>query len=174
MVEQVTKIHTRRVFHLSSLKLPEGLKKKCVWCLGDLVGKQRRWCSDAACVNSALAWANPQKEYGLGVLLIRQGFKCKDCAYDYGSIIEEMYRQPKIPYGIKESQNNWRATFSYWVIVKLKQHMHAYAPERKPEVDHVTPIYKGGLALEIDNLQCLCYICHKTKTKVDLSGKRQK
>lgn len=173
-VEKITQTHTKRVYHLSSLKLPEGLKKKCVWCLGELVGLQRRWCSDAECVNSALAWANPQKEYGLGVLLLRQNFKCKHCDFDYGAIVESMYTGPKIPYGLKECKDTWRTTFSYWLVSKLKEYMHANLPERKPEVDHIVPIYKGGLSLSVDNLQCICYTCHKVKTKVDLSGKRQK
>lgn len=175
LVDEITKTYTKRVYHLSSLKLPEGLKKCCVWCLKDLSGTlSRRWCGDAECVNSALAWSNPQKEYGLGVLLLRQNFKCNHCSFDYGAVVESFYAGPKIPYGLKEVKNTWRTTFSYWLVHKLKQHMHAHDPMHKPEVDHVVPIYKGGLSLNVDNLNCLCYACHKVKTKSDLSGKRKK
>lgn len=173
LIAEITKKHTKRVFNLSSIKLPEGLKKVCVWCLGPLSGQQRRWCGNE-CVESAQAWGSPQKEYGLGQLLIRQDFKCHHCLFDYGAIVEEMYKQTKLPYGIKEVQKTWRTTFSYWLMVKLKQYMHANNPSRKPEVDHTTPIYKGGLSLDLENLKCICYTCHKTKTKKDLSGKRKK
>lgn len=170
---EITKSYTKRIFHLSSIKLPEGLKKVCVWCLGPLVGQQRRWCGDD-CVQAAQAWGSPQKEYGLGQLLFRQNFKCNICAFDFGSIVETMYQAPKIPYGMKEAKDNWRTVFSYWVMVRLKEYMHAHDAAHRLEVDHVIPIYKGGLSLDIDNLQCICYTCHKVKTKVDLSGKRLK
>jgi 5-methylcytosine-specific restriction endonuclease McrA len=47
--------------------------------------------------------------------------------------------------------------------------------ERRPEIDHRIPISKGGspLSINLDGLDCLCYSCHKKKTKVDLSGKRK-
>ena len=172
-IDEITKTYTKRIFHLSSIKLPEGLTKKCVWCLGELKGAQRRWCGDE-CVESAQAWAHPQKEQGLWNLFQKQDFKCKSCQFDYAAVIEEMFKQPKLPYGFKEYKDTWRTKFSYWVITKLKQHLHASDPEHNPEVDHVVPIYKGGLSLSVDNLQCICYTCHKVKTKTDLSGKRKK
>lgn len=173
LIPELTKTYKKRIFNLSSIKLPEGLKKQCVWCLGHLKGQQRRWCSND-CVEAAQAWGNPQKEWGLGMLLIKQNFKCNICAFDYGAIIEEMYRQPKIPYGISGVKDTWRIGFSYWLIRKLKSYMRLNYPQHRPEVDHIVPIYKGGLSLDIDNLQCACYDCHKIKTKSDLSGKRKK
>lgn len=173
LIPEITKTYKKRIFNLSSIKLPEGLKKKCVWCLGELKGAQRRWCGND-CVESAQAWGNPQKEYGLGILLIKQDFKCKSCQFDYGVVIEEMYKMPRIPYGLKEIKDKWRTALSFNLIRRLKQHMHQFYPLRKPEVDHIVPIYKGGLPLDVDNLNCLCYTCHKVKTKQDLSGKRSK
>ena len=173
LIPQITQTYKKRIFNLSSIKLPEGLKKKCVWCLGDLKGAQRRWCGED-CVNSASAWGNPQKEYGLGNLLIRQSFKCNICAFDWGAIIEEMYQKPKPRYGMAMSRENWRTEFSYWVTHALKEHMHMYDPSKKPEVDHILAISKGGQSLGLDNHQAICYTCHKVKTKSDLSGKRSK
>lgn len=161
------------MFNLSSIKLPEGLKKRCVWCLGPLSGMQRRWCGEA-CISSASAWAYPQKEYGLGVLMIRQGFKCNICAFDWGVIVEEMFKQPRIPYGASEVKDTWRTTFSYWLMVRLKNHMHDHDKAHRLEVDHIIPIYKGGQSLGLENHQILCFNCHKSKTKKDLSGKRKK
>lgn len=173
LIPELTKTHRKRIFHLSDIRLPEGLYKKCVWCLGPLKGAQRRWCGEE-CVNSAMAWGNPQKEYGLGVLLIRQNYKCNVCAFDFGAAVEAMFSGPKIPYGMADAKDNWRTVFSYWVVSRLKDYFHINDKPHRLEVDHIVPIYKGGLPLDIDNLQCLCYTCHKTKTKQDLSGKRNK
>jgi 5-methylcytosine-specific restriction endonuclease McrA len=45
--------------------------------------------------------------------------------------------------------------------------------DRKPEIDHIHPISKGGAALGLDNHQAICYTCHKAKTSVDNSGPRK-
>ncbi|MFL5785884.1 MAG: HNH endonuclease [Bacteriovoracaceae bacterium] len=39
---------------------------------------------------------------------------------------------------------------------------------KEPEIDHIIPIFKGGMAIGLDNVQILCYSCHKKKTKKDL------
>lgn len=36
------------------------------------------------------------------------------------------------------------------------------------EIDHVIPLAAGGLSHDDDNLQVLCYDCHKIKTKQDI------
>lgn len=173
LIPEITKTYKKRIFNLSSIKLPEGLRKKCVWCLGELKGQQRRWCSNE-CVEAAQAWGNPQKEQGLGILLIRQEFKCNVCAFDWGAVVEEMYRKPKIPYGMAEVKDKWRTAFSYWLVGRLKDNMHINDPAHRIEVDHIMAISKGGQSLGLENHQAICYTCHKIKTKSDLSGKRKK
>ena len=39
------------------------------------------------------------------------------------------------------------------------------------EVDHIKAIMNGGESLDKDNLQVLCYTCHKEKTKEDFKIK---
>lgn len=106
--------------------------------------------------------------------MIRQGFKCNICAFDYGAIVEALFRLPKIPYGASEVKDTWRTTFSYWLMVRLKSDLQAYDKPHRLEVDHIVPIYKGGQSLGLENHQAICYTCHKTKTSKDLSGKRKK
>lgn len=172
LIPEITKTCKKRMFNLSSIKLPEGIKKKCVWCLGSLSGQQRRWCGEE-CVNAAQAWGYPQKEYGLGVLLIRQEFKCKICSFDWGTIIEEMYKRPKVPYGMVSHREKWRTVFSYWLTKALKDHMHSHDKPHRIEVDHILAISKGGQSLGLDNHQAICFDCHKAKTKIDNSGPRK-
>ena len=40
------------------------------------------------------------------------------------------------------------------------------------EVDHVTPLHKGGEPWDPANLQCLCRGCHIAKTRAEYSGPR--
>lgn len=172
LIEEITKTWKKRIYNLSDIKLPKEIIKACVWCLGPLKGAQRRWCGEE-CVESAQAWGNPQREQGLSILLIRQEFKCKMCQFDYGAIVEEMFKSPKIPYGFSQLKDNWRTKSSYWIAHRLKDHMHMNDLPHRLEVDHIVAISKGGTSLGLDNHQAICYTCHKTKTKQDLSGKRK-
>jgi 5-methylcytosine-specific restriction endonuclease McrA len=45
---------------------------------------------------------------------------------------------------------------------------------KEPEIDHIIPIFKGGMAIGLDNVQILCYSCHKKKTKKDLEKPKKK
>lgn len=171
-IEIYTKTHKKRTFNLSDIHLPEGIVKKCVWCLGPLTGRQLRWCG-SDCSDAATEWALPQ-QWGLRSLLVKQNFKCNICAFDWGIITEHLYAQPKIPYGMSQCKDVWRTNPSHWLAIRIKDYMHFSDKPHRLEVDHIVPIFKGGLPLDLANLQCICYDCHKTKTKVDMSGKRSK
>jgi len=173
LIPELVKTVKKRQVNLSSLKLPDGMKRRCVWCLSILKGQQRRWCGQE-CVDSAMAWAYPQKEYGLSVLLIRQEFKCNICKFDYGEVVEKMYAGPRMPYSWSEMKDKWRTTMSYAIVARLKDHLHIYDKPHRLEVDHILAISKGGQSVGLDNHQAICFQCHKEKTKKDLSGKRRK
>jgi hypothetical protein len=173
-IAEITTTYKKRTYNLSDLQLPQGVYKKCVWCLGSLPASRRRWCSDE-CTDSAMAWATPQKEHGLGHLLLRQNFKCNVCAFDWGEVVENIYATyVKTPYGWVEARDTWRFKFSYWLTRRLKATMAAKDKDHRLEVDHVLAISKGGQSLGLDNHQAICHLCHKTKTKVDNSGPRKK
>lgn len=172
-IPEITTTYKKRAYSLSNLELPQGIYKRCVWCLGQLEGARRRWCGDE-CLNSALAWGNPQKEEGLGFLLIRQEFKCNVCAFDWGAVIEGLYLLPRTPYGLVEAKKTWRTKFSYYISRRLKMVMAETDPDHRPEVDHVLAISKGGQSIGLENVRVLCHLCHKAKTKLDNSGPRKK
>ena len=113
------------------------------------------------------AWGYPQKEEGLFFLLKRQDWKCNQCAYDYKPFIEE--RIINKYYGT-HSKNDL-TVFNFYLIKRLKKMIER---SLRPEVDHILPISKGGQSLGLENHQCLCFTCHKTKSKVDNSGPRKK
>lgn len=172
-VEELTKSYRDRSYNLSCLlaiKLPElnakgKNRRMCAWCTeSELFHGNQKYCSQE-CSNSAMAWAYPQKENALLFLLQKQDWKCASCQFDYKAMVdyilaEEKRRSPTLNPGL------------FWYHMKrLKDKI---APERKPEVDHIVPISRGGESLGLFNHQAICYTCHKTKTKVDNSGPRRK
>lgn len=173
-VAELTKSIKDRSYQLSLLKVikleelnAKGKPKRlCAWCAEREVRGNQKYC-DMLCMNSAAAWAYPQKEDGLRYLLIRQDWKCLGCSYDYLPIFKEILLNDR-----HYTPNIFNPdTVAWYYFKRLKRKV---PKERKPEVDHIIPIYKGGESLGIDNHQLLCYTCHKTKTAGDLSGKRER
>lgn len=169
-IEELTKSCTERSYHLGDIRpisvtVDSKLTRYCGWCAEvKLKHGNQKWCSQE-CIDSAMAWAYPQKEHGLNVLLVRQGWKCNICNYDWMPYVHKVVQRLP-PYDKRDlGQFNW-------IIVKRLK--NAVPKDRKPEVDHVTPIYKGGQSLGLENHQAICYLCHKTKTSSDLSGPRKK
>lgn len=172
-VEELTKSHRERSITLDCLKaikisLPTGKAERwCAWCTeGQLHHGSQKYCSEE-CSNSAMAWAYPQKENALGFLLERQEWKCVGCQFDYKPLIDAMLARERQRYG-----NTFAIDKMPWYYFKrLKEIISA---DRKPEVDHIIPVYKGGITLGLANHQVLCFTCHKAKSKVDNSGPRKK
>lgn len=172
-VKELTETFFERSYQLSRLKVIKTLelnihgnpKRFCAWCAIGILhhGNQKYCCQE--CLNSAMAWCYPQKEDGLRYLLIRQNFKCSGCQYDYLPILKDILEKDR-HYHLKDFNPDIIA-FYYFKRLKDKT-----PKEFRPEVDHIIPVYKGGTTLGIDNHQCLCYTCHKKKTGIDLSGKR--
>jgi len=174
-VEELTKSIKDRAYNLSCLKpikldelnIKGKPKRLCAWCAEvEIVNLNQKYCCNN-CSTSAMAWAYPQKEDSLKYLLIRQDWKCLVCQYDYKPLLEAMVEKDKIRH---------RAHFEldvlpWYYFKRLKKQV---PKNKKPEVDHVIPISKGGESLGISNHQLLCYDCHKAKTKIDNSGPRKK
>lgn len=169
-IEEMTKSHTDRALQLSCypvIALPDG-RRMCLWCdEKELPKRNMKYCS-AECSEAIYAWAQPQKENGLHVLMVRQEWKCNACQFDYTEILNRVlgYFNKKnylVPNFGKDSSRHFMKIFK-----------NNCPKERAPEVDHIIPIYKGGTSLGFSNHQGICFTCHKTKTKMDLSGKRIK
>lgn len=170
-VEELTKSCKERQFATSNLdyvKREDGTKG-CVWCGDPLKSKHHatRYCKDPVCPKSSYAWGYPQKEEGLNFLLIRQNFLCAICGYDYKPLIDSEIMGKY--YGTR-SKFDYMKELNQYLMKRLKRHT---LKVRKPEVDHIIPIYKGGMSLGLDNHQAICYGCHKAKSKVDNSGPRK-
>lgn len=174
-VEELTKSVKSRAYNLSclhpilldELNVKGKSKRLCCWCVEiEIINLNRKYCSNN-CSTSAMAWAFPQKEHSLKYLLIKQSYKCLGCQYDYRPMLDLYIEKDKKRYGVSYEVNE--LPWHYFKCLKSN-----VPSERKPEVDHIIPISKGGHSLDRDNLQLICYKCHKVKTKIDNSGSRRK
>jgi hypothetical protein len=170
-IDELTATFRGRSKSLSDIKNPirEDGTKGCLWCGDELKSKHHaaRYCKDPDCIEAIIAWAHPQKEAGLFTLLVRQDWKCNICAHDYKPFIEE--RVVDRHYGTKSK--NDLIQYNFYIVKSLK---NLIEDSLLPEVDHVVPISKGGIALGLSNHQAICKTCHKVKSKVDNSGPRKK
>lgn len=143
-------------------------KRLCAWCAEtEIFHGNQKYCSNE-CSDNAMAFAYPQKENNLKILLIRQDLKCSTCQYDYRPFLEAMTAKDRKVLGIKEFDPE---KLFWYHFKRLKSHVPA---DKKPEVDHVISLSKGGESLGNSNHQAICYTCHKAKTKIDNSGPRKK
>ena len=137
--------------------------KICVWCSEKLKGAQRKWCS-AGCSSSAWGHNNPQGPEGLHIILSMQEYKCKVCRFDYMPDILKIQENFKR----RNSYTYQLDTPNHWLFKRLKD-THCDSVTR-PEVDHIIPIALGGDSIGFGNHQVLCRLCHKHKTKQDISA----
>jgi hypothetical protein len=174
-VEELNKSHKERSYNLSNLQpikvtlpgpdpitphLGQKVTRLCAWCgNGTLKRGNQKYCHKD-CSQSAMAWAYPQKEDALGFLLVAQEWKCKGCAYDYLPHMQSLLARERSYNQAPLNELPW------WYFKRLKDRV---PKERRPEVDHIVPIFKGGQSLGLDNHQAICYTCHKSKTSKDLT-----
>lgn len=164
---ELTKSYKRRSINLGRIKaiyveLPnQTSERRCAWCTEVSIKGNRKYCSED-CANSAMAWAYPQKEDALKFLLVRQTFKCLICQYDYFPAFNAIMQKA----GVRDDLSS----LPWWYFKRLKERVPA---DRKPEIDHVLAIRHGGQSLGLGNHQVLCFLCHKSKSKIDNSVKRK-
>lgn len=169
-IEELTKSENTRQYSLSAVQAPKvDGKRYCTWCNEkQLHHGNQKYCS-TECSTNMMAWGYPQKEEGLGLLLIKQGYKCQICAYDWAPLVQSIINDTRIP----PVPRNFDFMNKYnWALVKRLKNRST--KETSPEVDHIIPVAKGGQSLGLENHQAICYTCHKAKTKIDNSGPRKK
>ena len=82
----------------------------------------------------------------------------KSCREEISVLLKQYFDLRK-----KESDKVW--TF------RTSDRIRAYHRKKKdhkaPEIDHIIPVKLDGMAIGFDNVQILCYSCHKIKTAKD-------
>lgn len=172
-VEELTKSWKGRHYNLGGLMVikkteEDKVVRYCAWCgEGKLNHGNQKYCTEL-CSVSAMAWSYPQMEQAMFMLLVRQEWRCQICSFDYRELAENLHRE--IYRGWGGAEHVMGEKFDWHLIKRLKRRC---PKDRRLEVDHIEPIYKGGNSLGLDNHQAICYTCHKSKTSKDLKGKRK-
>jgi len=133
-------IKHREVYHLLTNYEPrvdENGQKYCVNCDKPIPKSRRKYCS-AECANEFFAKHNWVVMRAR--ILRKQNYTCQEC-------------------GATPPRN--KEGFMDWPMDGSKNDCYAYV------VDHIVPIALGGEEFDESNLQALCGICNREKTKVD-------
>lgn len=168
---ELQKVTKKRLKSKDSLKpiIHEG-KRYCAWCcINELPDRRMKYCSDG-CLNSSDANMYPQI-YSYQFLLKKQQCKCNHCGYDF----RPYYAQTLNSYLGKHRQSYERGPYvALWYTFTKRAQMFAAADFRGMQIDHIVPIFKGGYAIGLDNLQILCITCHIAKTAAENRGSKNR
>ena len=136
-----------REFPLSHISRIEGI---CAWCMEKLpntkMGRphpKRKW--HKSCCLMAHGAFYPGRFGGI-ILARRDGMRCSYCRQEFYIHLKE-----------KRLGNNFLNHTLYRGKLEDGQ-------DTMPDIDHIVPIFKGGEGLGLDNLQLLCFMCHKRKS----------
>lgn len=145
----------------------------CHWCGMDLkLTKDHRRISFCCHEHSILYQNNFEWQNGIMYSIIeRDGSKCVKCGFDpkiFNKKLKELF--PFEKYKLMDWKNRDKMTKKQNDYVKSLGYSSNHA---LIEVDHIKAIKMGGDPFNYDNLQTLCYKCHKIKTKEDM-GKMAK
>jgi 5-methylcytosine-specific restriction endonuclease McrA len=151
---------SKRTFALYYLKKND--EKLCVWCLKNrLTGRQQKYCS-FDCKMSCYIYANPQDDCAKAyVLIYKQNCACAVCGLSYEDLIikgvSRMLKR-KSEWETFKIKHQLKGEFDPWIGTLVDNTGHII------QVDHIIPIFKGGAAIGLQNIQVICSGCHMVKT----------
>lgn len=150
---------TRREFPMEKLKkTPDS---KCAWCNAIEVTDRRRKYCDELCRESAFHYCYPQMPGSKAArLILLQNSACALCGLDYS---EDLLNR-----ALKSYAHNMRNMQSVWAErrdhPKVTFYQMGYGSGDTWQVDHITPLFKGGRGIGFDNVQVVCKSCHILKS----------
>ena len=164
----------------------------------ELKKARSKYCSKACLETSSAYCYPQTNAQSFYFLFLRQNHQCAGCKFDYSptldalkkeklentkkrikrkidllkdlKIDEAMKAKKSIETEIKKFSRSelMPLPFDHYTPKKIRRHHRKIKDQREPEVDHRNPIAAGGSALGFENLQLLCFKCHKAKTSQDM------
>jgi 5-methylcytosine-specific restriction protein A len=136
-------------------------RKLCRWDQGVIPQGRRTFCKQG-CVHQVSMRTNP--DYLRRLVYKRDRGICAECGRDTEKITRVMgYARKSLAEILGEgSWGNW-----YWfqaVAAKTLKTVGWYYGQHQWEADHIVEVVRGGDSC-LDNMQTLCLLCHKAKTK---------
>lgn len=145
-----------RTMPLSNLENPSGL---CCWCNeAELPTKRHRYCG-GLCSESAYIFCYPQSYMSKGYHLMKQGWACRYCGLLFDDLVESAIKR-RLQTLREYKDEPWANKITLPGILAAI----GVKAAAKMDMDHIKPIFKGGIGLGIRNHQVICRNCHKQKT----------
>lgn len=96
-----------------------------------------------------------------------RGCHCAKCGFSWKDFALQAFDEQEGKKWFQTAMDNLRLNiFDAYVVNRTKQ----LVPKiRAIEIDHIIPVALGGTTFGFENLQLLCYECHKIKTKEDMA-----
>jgi hypothetical protein len=156
-------------------------KYYCAWCgVKELPKGKRKYCG-SDCQESCYISCYPQTNDGIAYLIMERGCHCAMCGFsweDFLNMAKEKIRSiASLKIERKSAEKYWLTEIfamnakmvTGLMVDRLKM---LTPPGRGIEVDYIIPVALGGVTFGFENLQLLCYGCHKIKTKKDMENIR--
>lgn len=149
---------TDRIFQMDKLK--KGIDGLCAWCnVVPAPDKRRKYC-DHNCRESAYHYCYPQSVNAKAArLILLQDCVCAICGLDYS---EDIYLK-----ALEKYKSNLKGMSSQWCDYKdpeVSFWQICFNTGDVWQVDHITPVFKGGKGIGFDNVQVVCKSCHILKS----------
>jgi len=138
----------------------------CVWCKKPVPLNRRKYCS-SQCEHEVRLRRDPM--YMQSVLFQRDHGVCAKCGLN-GHIARKL----AISLGWDDDHRGEGLRKFYMDhLAEIGGYKCPSTPRYWWEVDHILPVAQGGGSCGMENLQTLCYWCHKKKTAAEHKANRQ-
>jgi 5-methylcytosine-specific restriction endonuclease McrA len=139
---------------------PNG-KNLCHWCSKELDPPMKTFCGDPICMHEYKIRSN--SSYAREQVFKRDKGVCASCGLD-----TEKLREVLTAVRLESEEIYLDLVRQYRRKYKFGFHLdkHWY------EMDHILPVAEGGGSCGLNNLQTLCLVCHRSKTREQRRRKR--
>lgn len=169
----IAELRAKRERFIESRHLPRRPKGFCKWCAGPVAPPRRTWCSQA-CVDAFMVRSNANS--AAHALWKRDRGVCADCGFDFGWAARRIKVDLEFWVDDLEAANGgslprgWARPQDDRLRAGLKARGFDLL-RRLWEVDHTTPVVFGGGCAGVDELETVCQLCHRERTR-KLAGLR--
>jgi hypothetical protein len=155
-VDRIKGSASQRIAALSNLIVRDG---RCAWCNTEPIPTKRHKYCGRDCQTSAYLFCYPQAPESKAWRLIhRQSCACAGCGESFEDLILERIRRR---FELQQARaREWNlpipTDLAYFQVGEGLGHLL--------HLDHIVPLFRGGVGIGFENTQVLCVPCHEKKT----------
>lgn len=137
-------------------------EKLCAWCNTQPVKGRRKYCSPDCQLSTHMHCYPQSNESKSFILMHLQACACVGCGLSFEELLVKKINRWWIEFN--EPRGRW------YKAGKIQLIGYFYITCQTGDiiqVDHITPLHKGGRGIGLENVQVLCVGCHKKKTTLE-------